>query len=268
MTIRIATWNINSVRIRIPLLKALLESVKPDILCLQETKVEDGSFPLEGLTQLGFPHIRFSGQKSYNGVAILSKLPLSPMQCMPMAQSEDKRHIAVTLPDGTALHNFYVPAGGDIPDPVQNPAYGFKLRFVEHMTDWSKQLKKTKQNAIILGDFNIAPQEHDVWSHKQLLNVVSHTPAEVERLNALQASHDWCDVGRHYTPSDQKLYSWWSYRNRDWKKSNRGRRLDHIWVTPGLKPALKRFDIVRDARDWTSPSDHVPVIMDIGLKNG
>jgi exodeoxyribonuclease-3 len=133
------------------------------------------------------------------------------------------------------------------------------------MTDWAKEAKKSKKKLIILGDFNIAPLEHDVWSHKQLLNVVSHTPAEVERLDALKDSLGWCDLGRHFIKPEEKLYSWWSYRNRDWRKSNRGRRLDHIWVTPGLTPALKSFAIHQDARDWDSPSDHVPVMVDMAL---
>jgi len=262
--LRIATWNINSVRIRIPLLKQLVAEAAPDILCLQETKVEDAHFPLDALKELGFPHVVFSGQKSYNGVAILSKVPLDNMSCMSVAKSDHKRHICVTLPGGAELHNFYVPAGGDIPDPVENPAYGFKLQFVEEMTDWAKAQKKDKK-LIILGDFNIAPLENDVWSHKQLLNVVSHTPPETERLDALKASLDWCDVGRHYVDAQEKLYSWWSYRNRDWRASNRGRRLDHIWVTPPLVSSLKSFAIHQDARDWASPSDHVPVMMDIVL---
>ncbi|MFW0776907.1 MAG: exodeoxyribonuclease III [Rickettsiales bacterium] len=262
---RIITWNINSVRIRIPILKKLIAKTSPDILCLQETKVQDADFPLEALKELGFPHIYFSGQKSYNGVAILSKIELSNIVCEEIADSDHKRHIGATLPDGTTLHNFYVPAGGDIPDPIENPAYDYKLRFVEWMTDWSKQLKKAQQNTIIVGDFNIAPYEHDVWSSKQLRKVVSHTEPERTGLAAMREAYDWCDVGRHFTPMEDKLYSWWSYRNRDWKKSNRGRRLDHIWVTPLLKPALKGFDILKETRDWESTSDHVPVIMDLNL---
>lgn len=260
---RIATWNINSVRIRIGLLKKLVEENNPDIICLQETKVEDALFPLDDLKALGYPHIVFSGQKSYNGVAILSKVPLSDPRMESIAESDHKRHLAVTLPNGTELHNLYIPAGGDIPDPVENPAFDFKLRFVDHLTGWSKGLGAKPRNTIILGDFNIAPYEHDVWSHKQLLKIVSHTPIEVEKLTALRDSQDWCDVARHFVPHDQKLYSWWSYRNRDWKASNRGRRLDHIWVTPALKGALQNYQVMPHARDWESPSDHVPVIMDI-----
>ena len=269
MTIRIVTWNINSVRIRIPLLQKLVQDTSPDILCLQETKVTDEEFPLDALKALGFPHIYFTGQKSYNGVAILSKIKLTNIQCMAMADSADKRHIAATLSDGTELHNFYVPAGGDIPDATLNPAYGFKLRFVEDMTRWALTHKPHGSKLIILGDFNIAPLPHDVWSHKQLLNVVSHTEAEVERLNALKSSLSWCDVGREFVTPEEKLYSWWSYRNRDWRKSNRGRRLDHIWVTAPLKSSLKSFHIHTDARDWkigdSGPSDHVPIMVDIAL---
>ena len=206
MTLRIASWNINSVRIRIALLKKLVEIAAPDILCLQETKVEDGLFPLEDIKSLGFEHIYFSGQKGYNGVAILSKFPLSEVSSMTIAQSADKRHISAKLPNGAMLHNFYVPAGGDIPDPALNPAYNFKLRFVEHMTHWALEHKNDKSRMIILGDFNIAPLPHDVWSHTQLLKVVSHTPAEVERLDALKNSLAWCDVARHFTEPQQKLY--------------------------------------------------------------
>jgi exodeoxyribonuclease-3 len=265
--IRIVTWNINSVRIRIPLLKKMIEQVTPDIICLQETKVEDAHFPLDALKALGFQHIIFSGQKSYNGVAILSRVPLKNDSCMSVARSDHKRHICAELPCGVAVHNFYVPAGGDIPDREQNPAYGFKLDFVEDMTAWSKKLKTTNQKAIILGDFNIAPYEHDVWSSKQLRNVVSHTEPEITRLNALRDSHDWCDVARHFVDQKEKLYSWWSYRNRDWRKSNRGRRLDHIWTTPSLKTTLQKLNILSDTRDWESPSDHVPVIIDLNLPN-
>lgn len=260
MTLRIVSWNINSVRLRLPLLKKLVQQEKPDIVCLQETKVEDALFPLEAIKTLGFSHVHFSGQKSYNGVAVLSKIKLTNVSYLTIAGVEQKRHISVMLGNGIALHNFYVPAGGDIPDPKLNPAYGYKLKFVEEMTAWSKKTAKARQNIVILGDFNIAPMEHDVWSSRQLRNVVSHTEPEITRLNALKASAAWCDVGRHFTDEKQKLYSWWSYRNRDWRKSDRGRRLDHIWVTPSLKNTLAGYDTLKDARDWQQPSDHVPII--------
>lgn len=259
MTIKITTWNINSVRLRMPLLKRLVSEIAPDVLCLQETKVEDALFPLADIQALGFPHVVFSGQKSYNGVMIASKTLLTKNHSHDFAGLDHRRHIAATLDNGVTLHNFYIPAGGDIPDPLENPAYGGKLRFVEEMTEWAKKEAKKNPKLVMVGDFNIAPMEHDVWSSKQLRNVVSHTEPEITRLNALKASINWCDVARHFTPPDEKLYSWWSYRNRDWRASNRGRRLDHIWVTPPLVPALKQYHTLVDARDWPQPSDHVPI---------
>jgi exodeoxyribonuclease-3 len=260
-TLSIATWNINSVRLRLPLVAKFLVQHTPDILCLQETKAHDDVFPLEELRALGYPHIAFAGQKSYNGVATLSKVPLSNTVCMDVLGNGEKRHIGVTLPDGTQLHNFYVPAGGDIPDTEQNPKFKDKLAFIDAMQSWSNALNPQTTRAIILGDFNIAPDEHDVWSHKQLLGVVSHTPVETNALNRLRDTGGWIDAARHLTPSPTKLYSWWSYRNRDWKASNRGRRLDHIWISPPLLPQLQDLTICPDWRDAAQPSDHVPVII-------
>ncbi|MCB2081964.1 MAG: endonuclease/exonuclease/phosphatase family protein, partial [Rickettsiales bacterium] len=177
--------------------------------------------------------------------------------------NDDARHIAVTLPDGIELHNFYVPAGGDIPDPEENPKYLHKLRYVEEMTEWFARHRSKDSACVLVGDLNIAPLEHDVWSHKQLMNVVSHTERELERLAALKDSIGWVDGSRLFVPETEKLYSWWSYRNRDWKKSNRGRRLDHIWVTPPLRAHVRSGTILHEARDWEKPSDHVPVILEI-----
>lgn len=259
MSLRITSWNINSIRIRLPLIQKLIEQVNPDILCLQETKVENQHFPGAAVQALGYDYLYFNGQKSYHGVAILSKIPLKNARCDRFIDNDDKRHITASLPDGTQIHNFYVPAGGDIPDVNQNPKFKEKLDFMDAMTNWSATTVKPTDKIIILGDFNIAPLEHDVWSHKQLLNVVSHTPIEVEKLNALKDSIGWVDVMREQIPHDQKLYSWWSYRAADWQASNRGRRLDHVWVTPALKPHIERGEILSQARGWDSPSDHVPV---------
>ena len=262
MSLTVATWNINSVRIRLENIRRLVKEANPDILCLQECKVMDELFPIMDIMALGFPHVVFSGQKSYNGVAIFSKLPLSDVKVEDMIGNGEKRHIRAVLPDGTELHNFYVPAGGDIPDAAVNPKFRDKLAFMEAMTAWSSGLKKN-QKAILLGDLNIAPYEHDVWSHKQLLGVVSHTPIEVEHMARLRDAANWVDSARHFTPMEEKLYSWWSYRNRDWEVSNRGRRLDHIWVTPPLVPQLVSTRTLRDVRGWENTSDHVPVIVEI-----
>ena len=257
---RIATWNINSVRLRMGLLGKLASDASPDVICLQEIKVQDSDFPLESIKALGYEHVVFRGEKSYNGVAIISKLPLKNVQKLEIAASPDARHISAVLPGDIELHNFYIPAGGDEPDVNINPKYKFKLEFVDYMHSWFGKNRKSSDKMIILGDFNIAPMEHDVWSSKQLKNVVSHTEPEITRLNALRAGLDWVDIGRHFVPETEKLYSWWSYRNKDWRKSNRGRRLDHIWTTPVLKDRLKSHEVLVDVRDWTQPSDHVPVV--------
>ena len=260
---RIATWNINSIRIREALLAAFINTHAPDILCLQETKVQDAEFPKDLVARLGFAHLLFSGEKSYNGVAILSKIPLTLHATHDMIGNGQKRHIAAKLSNGTLLHNFYVPAGGDIPDPDENPKFREKLAFVDAMADWAMQEINPKQKVIAVGDLNIAPLEQDVWSHKQLLKIVSHTPIEVEKFTRAQQAGEWVDALREFVPPEKKLYSWWSYRNRDWAASDRGRRLDHIWVTPALKSDLKSGIIAREARGFENASDHVPVMIEL-----
>ncbi len=264
MPLNIATWNVNSIRIRTHLLEQFHALHAPDVICLQETKTPNEFFPEKAIRSLGYEHIAAHGEKSYNGVAILSKIPLSDIETYDLLENGSCRHVRATLPDGTALHNFYVPAGGDIPDPELNPKFEEKLRFMDRMREWSDGLIK-QEKTVIVGDFNIAPYEQDVWSHKQLLKIVSHTPVETDRMARLRDSLAWVDTARHFTPMEEKLYSWWSYRNRDWKKSNRGRRLDHIWVSPGLTSALLACHTHYDARDWSSPSDHVPVMTTLDI---
>jgi exodeoxyribonuclease-3 len=115
------------------------------------------------------------------------------------------------------------------------------------------------ERSILLGDLNVAPLEHDVWSHKQLLDVVSHTPIECEKLAAAQKAGGWVDVMRTLVPEPTKLYTWWSYRSPDWKNADKGRRLDHIWLAPALADRLSGIKIAKEARGWEQPSDHVPV---------
>lgn len=263
---RLITWNINSLRLRLPLLAQLTQDEQPDVICLQETKVPDPLFPADQLREMGWEHHVYWGMKGYNGVAILSRYPLEPVKDVPdWCGRSDSRHVAawVTLPTGKVLvHNFYVPAGGDVPDVNENEKFAHKLGFLEEARAFFAQ--NTAFKSILVGDLNIAPREHDVWSHKQLLKVVSHTPVEVEALNAW-LNTGFVDVMRHLMPEPDKLYTWWSYRNRDWKKSNRGRRLDHIWVSPDILPGVQAFRVLKDIRDWEGPSDHVPVVIDLEI---
>jgi exodeoxyribonuclease-3 len=165
------------------------------------------------------------------------------------------------LPGGIELHNLYIPAGGDIPDPEANPKFAHKLQFLDEVTAWFAADSPKDKKAILVGDLNIAPLETDVWSHKDLLKVVSHTPIEVEKLGRLQGAGGFVDAVRHVIPPEQRLYTWWSYRARDWRASDRGRRLDHIWVTPALVPQLAGAEVFKPVRGWVRGSDHVPVIV-------
>lgn len=266
MPFTIATWNINSVRRRIDLVGAFLDSHAPDILCLQEIKCRQDLFPYEPFRRRGYDHILVNGQKGYHGVAIVSRRPFAGSTTRGFCGKNDARHAAVAISDGSLgdirIHNFYVPAGGDEPDPEINAKFAHKLAFLDEMKSWLTG-DETARPAILVGDLNIAPYENDVWSHNQLLRVVSHTPVETEGLEALRIHGGWVDAVRRFVP-DEKLYTWWSYRAIDWAASDRGRRLDHIWVTKPLAPRLAGIEIVRDARGWQRPSDHVPVIARFG----
>ncbi|MGQ0664783.1 MAG: exodeoxyribonuclease III [Pseudomonadota bacterium] len=261
---RIATWNINSVRLRRHLVARLARLAKPDLICLQETKTLDELFPFKAFARLGYVHQFVDGMKGYNGVAILSRLSLSAPTRRAWCGREDSRHIEAGLPGGIELHNLYVPAGGDIPDPHTNPKFAHKLRFLKEQTAWWRR-REPNTKAILVGDLNVAPLPNDVWSHTQLQGVVSHTPVEVAHLGRLRDAYGWIDAARTFVPEPQRLYTWWSYRNRDWKASDRGRRLDHIWVAPALRSNLVAVHILKGARDWPLPSDHVPVVVDLKL---
>jgi len=215
MPFTLATWNINSVRLREPIVLKLLAEHGPDVLCLQECK--------------------------------------SPV---------DKIPTAAFIENGVTVHNFYVPAGGDVPDREVNEKFGQKLDYLADMRDWFHGDKPEK--SILVGDLNIAPREDDVWDHKKLLKVVSHTPIEVEKLAETQDAGGFVDVTRQDIPQGN-LYSWWSYRAKDWDAADKGRRLDHVWATPDISGAAHSSRVLRDARGWEKPSDHAPVFATFDL---
>ncbi len=261
-SIRIACWNVNSVRARLPSIERFVKTTNPDVLCLQETKVEDSSFPLDFFAKQGFTSALLRGQRAYHGVAILSRFDLGSGQTNDWCGRGDARHITGRLPGGVILHNFYVPAGGDVADPQINDKFAHKLDFLDEMIEWSSSLDGP---AILLGDLNVAPSEDDVWSAKALRNVVSFTEPERRRLQKMLDGHAWVDTHRLFSPRPQKLYSWWSYRSPDWTASNRGRRLDHVWVSPQLAKQTTNAEIWTEARGWDRPSDHAPLLLDIRL---
>ncbi|ADZ68612.1 exodeoxyribonuclease III [Polymorphum gilvum] len=258
----IATWNINSVRLRLPIVEKFILEQAPDVLCLQETKCPDANFPEAAFRKLGYPHIAINGQKGYHGVATISRRPLANIEKRGFCDKGDARHIAVDVAFSDSplrVHNFYVPAGGDEPDAAINPKFGHKLDFMAEMKAWLNGAE-TERPAVLVGDLNVAPYEHDVWSHKALLKIVSHTPVETELLEAIRSHGGWIDAMRRFVPMEEKLYTWWSYRARDWAAADKGRRLDHVWVSPPLADRLKAMRVLRAARGWDKPSDHAPVI--------
>ncbi|WP_310469249.1 exodeoxyribonuclease III [Sphingomonas sp.] len=257
---KIASWNINSVRARIESVERLIVEEQPDVLCLQETKALDDVFPAALFKRHGYLDHHLNGQKMHHGVAILSRLPLGEPGRHDWQDNGEARHVGARLPCGIRIENVYVPAGGDIPDRSLNPKFGQKLDFIGRMTKWSEDLREP---TLIVGDFNVAPLECDVWSHKALVNVVSHTPIEVEALGALQQAHGWIDIGRKFVPAPERCFTWWSYRSLDYTQNDRGRRLDHMWASPELAGTVTGHRVLEPCRGWQRPSDHVPLICEL-----
>ncbi|WP_456390865.1 exodeoxyribonuclease III [Profundibacter sp.] len=262
MSFTLATWNINSVRLREPIVLKLLADEAPDVLCLQECKSPVEKMPTEGFAALGYTQMIANGQKGYNGVMILSRLPMVEVARHDFANLGHARHVAAQLENGVIIHNHYVPAGGDKPDREVNEKFGQKLDYLADMRDDFHA--NAPKRSILVGDLNIAPREDDVWDHKKLLKVVSHTPIEVEALAEVQAAGNWVDVTRADIP-EGKLFSWWSYRARDWDLADKGRRLDHVWATADIADAGHSSRVIRHVRGWEKPSDHAPVFATFDL---
>ena len=268
MRLRIATWNVNSVRLRAEQVQRFVDEQAPDVLCLQEIKCREGEFPVDAFVAAGLPHLQIRGQKGWHGVAIASRLPLSPAPEILACRRSEARCVSAMV-EGVEVQNFYIPAGGDIPDRTVNGKFDHKLDFYERLTAETAR-RDPKAPLIITGDLNVAPSEGDVWNHKYMSKVVSHTPIEIEAMTRLKESLGFTDLVREAIPDPQKLFSWWSYRAADFRASNRGLRLDHLWVSPGLRDAATRMGPVAarvhdDVREWARPSDHAPVSADLYL---
>jgi exodeoxyribonuclease III len=268
MRLRICTWNINSVRPRHEQVARFVREQAPDVLCLQEIKCREGEFPREAFVEMGLPHLRIAGQKGWHGVAIASALPLDDAPPLDVCREGHARCVGAKVA-GVEIHNFYIPAGGDTPDRQSNRKFDHKLDFYAKLT--AELARRDPADPIVVtGDLNVAPGENDVWNHRYMSRVVSHTPIEVEAFEALKASLGFIDLPRETTPDPLKLFSWWSYRALDFRASNRGLRLDHILVTPGLREAAFRLGcavarVHDDVRAWERPSDHAPVSADFVL---
>lgn len=268
MRLRLCTWNVNSVRLRIEQVAKFVAEQAPDVLCLQEIKCREGEFPRAAFAQMGLPHLQIVGQKGWHGVAIASRLPIDAAPPLDLCREGHARCVGGVIA-GVEVRNFYVPAGGDIADRSENPKFDHKLDFYEKLT---AELAKRDPKAplALVGDFNVAPGEHDVWNHRYMSRIVSHTPIEVAAFERLKAALGLIDLPRAARPEPEKMFSWWSYRAADFRLANRGLRLDHILIAPGLREAAFRLGAAAarvhdDVRAWTRPSDHAPVTADLAL---
>lgn len=268
MRLRVCTWNVNSVRLRAEQAARFVREHAPDVLCMQEIKCQNGEFPAEAFAEMGLPYLVVAGQKGWHGVAIASRLPIEEAPKLDVCREKHARCVSA-LVAGVEIQNFYIPAGGDLPDRDLNPKFDHKLDFYEKLTaELSK--RDPKAPLIVTGDLNVAPGEFDVWNHRYMSKIVSHTPIEIEAFGKLMKSLGFINILREAFPEPEKLASWWSYRAQDFRVSNRGLLLDHLLLSPGLREAAWRLGapaarVHDDVREWDKPSDHAPVSVDLGL---
>jgi exodeoxyribonuclease-3 len=263
----IATWNINSVRSRIDAAVRFLEEEKPHVLCLQEIKCRNEEFPSKAFKDAGYKHIQVRGQKGHHGVATVARIPLEPMP-EPELCSKGEGRAAAAMVGGIELHNYYFPSGGDEPDPEVNDKFAHKLEFWARLQKRAKkELKRLAAEPVLyVGDFNIAPGEHDVHNHKRLIKYVGHTPQESALYFETLKIGQFTDIERALIPEPEQIPTWWSYRVKNWTPESPGWRLDHFWASQGLRGAAlkggrKALKVHTRTREWEKPSDHVPVTL-------
>jgi exodeoxyribonuclease-3 len=254
---KIATWNVNSLKVRLPHTLDWLAANQPDALCLQETKQEDSKFPLTELQQAGYQAV-FSGQKTYNGVAIISKaVPEDVMVGMPNFPDEQRRVIAATL-NGVRVVCVYVPNG----QSVDSDKYQYKLAWLTALQKWLKDELVRYPKLILLGDYNIAPEDRDVHDPQAWVGSVLVSEPERAAFRALEQL-GLRDSFRLFE-QPEKSYTWWDYRMMAFRR-NMGLRIDHILVSEALVPNCTTCTIDRTQRKLERPSDHVPVVADITI---
>lgn len=255
--LKIATWNVNSLRVRLPHLLDCLVATQPDIVALQETKLPDSDFPLAEIQQAGYQAV-FSGQRTYNGVAILSRTPAGDLLTdIPGLDDEQRRILAVSF-DGLRVINVYIPNGAS----VGSDKYSYKLAWLEKLMAYLHHELERHPRLVLLGDFNIAPEDRDVhdpkaWEGQVLVSEPER--AYFKRLLEL----DLCDVFRLFEQPPES-YSWWDYRMGAFRR-NRGLRIDHIMVSPDLRAVCSAAWIDKSMRKLERPSDHAPVFAEFEL---
>tara|TARA_B100000700_G_scaffold192280_1_gene211791 strand:+ start:640 stop:1467 length:828 start_codon:yes stop_codon:yes gene_type:complete len=260
----IATWNVNSIRSRIDLVKEWLIANEVDILCLQETKTEDQFFPVEVFSKLGY-EVSISGQKSYNGVAIISKFPINDIKIGfdqvisnykdSSILNQQKRIISADI-NGIRIINVYVPNGSSI----NSDKFIYKEKWIKYLRLYIKEINLNHIPICLLGDFNIAPEDKDIHTPSNYKESIMASSKERELLkDALDGELE--DVFRIFEPGDQN-WSWWDYRHSSWER-DKGWRIDHIYLTEDILSCANSCWIDKETRSKEKPSDHAPVIVDI-----
>ena len=256
MEFSIATWNVNSIRARMELLLEWLLESSVDVVCLQETKVKDDEFPIEEFKEMGY-HIAVKGQKAYNGVCILSRYPFKEIKKdFDEIEHGQKRILQVSIEDITII-NAYFPQG-KIPE---SEYFYYKIDFIEGLRLYlDKNFNPMEDKVILLGDFNVAPDEIDVYDADALRNTIGFHEREREALSYLR---EWGFVDLFREKNESLIeYTWWDYRNASFRR-NMGMRVDHIWASEKLAKRCITCTIAREMRGMPKPSDHVPVIATI-----
>lgn len=254
---KLATWNVNSLKVRLPQVLQWLSTQPVDVLCLQELKMTDDKFPVADIEAAGY-HVAFTGQKTYNGVAILSKTPITDViKNNPLFQDEQQRIISGTI-NGIRIVCAYIPNGQDI----ASDKYQYKLSWLQSLHDWLKQEMNQYPKLALLGDYNIAPEDRDAydpegWKDQVLVSVPER--AAFQRFIDLGLS----DAFRQFE-QPEKLYSWWDYRRMGFRL-NRGLRIDHILLSKPLADQCIACEIDKEPRKWEQPSDHAPVIATLNI---
>jgi exodeoxyribonuclease-3 len=253
--VKLATWNVNSLKVRLPHLLDWVGRERPDVVCLQETKTEDANFPAQELLQAGYQPL-FAGQKTYNGVAILTRVPASDViGAMPGFADEQKRVLAATV-DGVRVICVYVPNG----ESVESEKYRYKLSWLAALERWLMQELRTHPQLALLGDYNIAPEERDVHDPRLWEGKVLFSEAERAAFRGLMGL-GLKDSFRLFEQPD-KSFSWWDYRMNAFKR-NLGLRIDHILLSQELAGRARASRIDKDMRALERPSDHAPVVTEL-----
>lgn len=249
---KIATWNVNSLRVRLPQLSSWLEAAQPDVVALQETKTTDAEFPREQIEALGY-HVAFAGQRTYNGVAILSREPLQLLATeIPGFADEQRRVLAVKIADTTVV-DLYVPNG----QALDSEKFAYKLAWLTALETWIRELLARESAVIVLGDFNIAPDDRDVHDPAAWEGSVHVSPEERAALQRLLDA-GLSDVFRLF-PQAEQVFSWWDYRAAAFRR-NHGLRIDLILASRDLVARCLHCHIDREPRTAERPSDHTPVV--------